>query len=167
MRTGHAVQKIAVALGMKVIIAERKGEEKVREGRVAFTDALKQATVFMLTAPLVESTSEMFSTEEFEMMDKSSFLINVGRGGLVNEAALAKALKERTIGGAATDVFQTEPADRSNCPLLKEELPNLLLTPHVAWYTAASMRKVAERMWESLEAFAKGEPVNVVYRGKL
>ena len=90
MRTGHAVQKIAVALGMKVIIAERKGEEKVREGRVAFTDALKQATVFMLTAPLVESTSEMFSTEEFEMMDKSSFLINVGRGGLVNEAALAR-----------------------------------------------------------------------------
>jgi len=152
---------------MKVIVAERKGETKVREGRVSFTEALKQATVIMLTAPLSESTREMISTPEFEMMDPSTYLINVGRGGLVNEAALAKALKEKTIGGAATDVFQTEPADKENCPLLAEDLPNLVLTPHVAWYTGATMKKLSNRVQESLEGFAKGEPVNVVYQGKL
>ena len=86
---------------MKVLIAERKGASSVRKGRISFNEAVKQGTLFMVVAPLDNDTRDMISMPEFSMMDPSAFIINVSRGGIVNEAALAEALKIRQIGGAA------------------------------------------------------------------
>ena len=118
---------------MKVLIAERKGATMARPGRILFEDALKQGTVFIIVAPLDDSTRNMFSTAEFEAMDSTALVVNVGRGGLVKETELVKALREGKIGGAATDVFEHEPATKVNCPLLDPSIPNLVLSPHIAW----------------------------------
>src|SRR6195952_3387202 len=97
------------ALGMKVLIAERKGSSTAREGRTLFEEVLEQCTVLIMTCPLDSSTRNMIDEAELRTMKDDAIIVNVGRGGIINELALATALKERRIGGAATDVFETEP----------------------------------------------------------
>ena len=152
---------------MKVLIAERKGAGEVREGRTAFDDAIKQGTVFILVTPLDESTRDLISSPELERMDPTSLVVNVGRGGVINEAALAKALKEGQIAGAATDVFEHEPATKENCPLLDPSIPNLIVTPHIAWYSLRTLQGTVATVKENIERFVAGEPQNLVIRGKL
>ena len=118
---------------MRVLIAERKGATTLRPGRVAFEEALKEGTVFILVAPLDDSTRNMIGAAEFEIMDSTALVVNVGRGGVIKEADLAQALRDGKIGGAATDVFEHEPATKENCPLLDPTIPNLILSPHMAW----------------------------------
>lgn len=128
------MEKIGRALGMRVLIAERKGASDVRDGRTSFADCLKLGTLFILVAPLDSTTKNMFGTSEFSAMDPAALIINVGRGGVINEADLAEALRQGEIGGAGLDVFETEPASATNSPLVKQEIPNLILSPHLAWY---------------------------------
>lgn len=150
------------ALGMKVIIAERKGASTARDGRFPFEDVLKECTVLIMTCPLDPSTRNMIDEAELRTIRNDAIIVNVGRGGIINEQALASALKERKIAGAATDVFEHEPATRENCPLLDPEIPNLVLTPHVAWFSSATILGTKKVTKENLEAFAKGKPQNVV-----
>jgi hypothetical protein len=119
------------ALGMTVLVAERKGATEVREGRVAFDETIKKGTVFIIVAPGDDSTRGMFNKAEFEAMDSSALIINVGRGGVVNEKEVAAALREGTVGGYGTDVFEREPATMETCPLLDPSVPNLVYTPHL------------------------------------
>lgn len=116
----------------------------------------------MVATPLDKDTRNMFSEAEFAAMDPSAFIVNVGRGGVINEAALAKALRDGQIGGAATDVFEHEPATVDNCPLLDPSIPNLLLSPHAAWYSARTIKGTIATVKANIEGFVDGRPQNMV-----
>lgn len=159
---GKRLEKLAKALDMTVLIAERKGATTTRPGRTPFQDALRRATVFFFVAPLDASTRDTIHTAELSLMLPTAVLINVGRGGVINETALAQGLKDRRIAGAATDVFEFEPATKENCPLLEEGLPNLVLSGHVAWYSSRTLKGTIEMQKRTIEGFVNGRPMNVV-----
>ena len=94
-------------------------------------------------------------------MKKDSILINTGRGGLVDEDALADALTNKIIGGAGFDVLTVEPPKQGNI-LLDLRLPNLIITPHVAWASREAMQILADQLIDNIDAFAAGKPQNVV-----
>ncbi|MDH2067041.1 D-2-hydroxyacid dehydrogenase [Pantoea sp. GD03673] len=157
---GQAVGRLAQALGMQVQYAERKGSERVREGYVSFEQMLATSDMISLHCPLSDSTREMIDREALEKMKPHALLINTARGGLINEADLAAALAQGTIGGAALDVLSSEPPSADN-PLLAE-LPNLLLTPHIAWASHSGVDNLVTGVMANIAAFIQGEPVNVV-----
>ena len=95
------------------------------------------------------------------MMKPTSILINTARGGLVDEAALAEALKAGTIGGAGFDVLTTEPPKDGNI-LLDLKMPNFIVTPHVAWASREAMQILADQLMDNIDAFVAGNPQNVV-----
>jgi glycerate dehydrogenase len=103
----------------------------------------------------------MIGEAELKLMKRDAVLINTARGGLVDEAALARALKEGWIGGAGFDVLSKEPPREGN-PLLEIDQPNFILTPHVAWASARAMQALLDQLTCNIEAFARGEPRNRV-----
>ena len=141
---GQATAILAKAIGMNVIFAERKGADSCREGYLPFDTVLQQADAISLHCPLTEATRDLISVRELTLMKPTAVLINAGRGGLVNEQALVDALKNHEIAGAGMDVFTQEPADNSNPLLANSHLPNLLLTPHVAWGSDSSIQKLSD-----------------------
>ncbi|KAK4503117.1 hypothetical protein PRZ48_006544 [Zasmidium cellare] len=161
---GKNVAAIGSALGMRVLVAERKGAGSVREGRTGFEECLKEGTVFVVVVPSSSdgSTKDMFARREFEVMNESAVIVNAGRGGAINESDLVEALKSKQIGGAATDVYENEPATKENCPLLDPMIPNLVLTPHIAWFSSSTIKNTVAMAKANLEAFAAGKPQNVV-----
>ncbi len=156
---GQGVATLAKALGMQVIFAERRGATAVRAGRVAFDAVLQQADVLSLHCPLTEHTRHLINAQTLAEMKPSAFLINTARGGLVDEAALATALREGGLAGAAVDVLSAEPPPASN-PLLDPSVPNLIVTPHVAWASAEAMQALADQVIDNIEAFMAGAPRN-------
>jgi len=159
---GNAVATLAKALGMKVLFAERKGADECRAGYSPFKLVLKQADVLTLHCPLAEQTQNLISREEFQLMKNTSVLINAGRGGLVDEVALVDALHEQQIAGAGVDVFTQEPADDNNPLLANAHLPNLILTPHVAWGSDSAIQTLANQLIHNIEQFIAGSPHNQV-----
>jgi glycerate dehydrogenase len=158
---GQSVRRIAEAFGMKVLVAEHKHAATVREGHTAFDTVLKEADAISLHTPLTAETRHMISTREFGLMKPSALLINTARGNLVDEAALIKALKSGQIGGAGFDVLAVEPPREGN-PLLDLDLPNFILTPHVAWSSRDAMQIMADQLIDNIEAFVAGASRNVV-----
>lgn len=159
---GQNAERIGKALGMQVLIAERKGSSEIRPGRVAFDDTLKQGTIFIVVAPLDASTRGMIGSLELSMMSPSSLLVNVGRGGVVDESALADALKAHKIAGAAVDVFGHEPATKETSPLLDAAIPNLILSPHIAWYSTRTIKGTLITIKANIEGFVAGTPQNII-----
>jgi glycerate dehydrogenase len=155
---GQATAKLARAIGMKVIFAERKGRLDCRDGYVPFDSVLEMADVLSLHCPLNEDTRGCIALREFNLMKTSALLINAGRGGLVDEGDLVYALTQGLIAGAGVDVFTQEPADRSN-PLLAnmDSLPNLILTPHVAWGSDSAIVRLVGILFANIEAYQRGE----------
>lgn len=149
---------------MKVVIADRKGAEIVRSGRLAFQSVLKQSTVLVLILPRTPESSNLISTNELKMMRQDAVMVNVSRGGIVNELALVEALKDRQIAGAAVDVFLNEPAGPATTVLLSDEAKglNLTLTPHTAWVAETTLRDLQSITKENVETWIAGEPVNTV-----
>jgi glycerate dehydrogenase len=103
----------------------------------------------------------MIGAREFRLMKPSAILINTARGSLVDEAALIDALKSGRIAGAGFDVLSVEPPRDGN-PLLDLDLPNFILTPHVAWSSREAMQALADQVVDNIEAFVAGVPRNVV-----
>ena len=159
---GQATAMLAKAIGMKVMFAERKGAESCREGYLPFDTVLQQADAISLHCPLTDATPNLISERELTMMKSSAVLINAGRGGLVDEQALVEALKKHEIAGAGMDVFTQEPADTSNPLLANSHLPNLLLTPHVAWGSDSSIQKLSDILMDNIDGFVAGNPQNLV-----
>ena len=159
---GQATATLAKALGMHVLFAERKGATQCREGYVAFEQVLAVSDVLTLHCPLNEETRYMIGREQLASMKPSSIIINTGRGGLVDEQALVDALKQGVIGGAGVDVFTDEPADESNSLIANMHLPNLLLTPHVAWGSDSSIQNLANILMDNISAFVEGREQNRV-----
>jgi glycerate dehydrogenase len=158
---GQAVARLAQSLGMTVVVAERAGRSFIRDGRKSFREVLETSDVLTLHCPLTDETRGLISREELKLMKRSALLINAARGGLVDEAALVRALKEGEIAGAAFDVLSCEPPADNN-PLVEADLPNLIVTPHVAWASRQAMTTLGDQLVDNLEAFVKGEPKNLV-----
>ncbi len=158
---GKAVRKLAEAFGMRVLVAEHKGDSTVREGYTDFDTVIAQSDVITLHLPLKEATRHMISTREFELMKRSAILINTARGNLVDEAALEAALVTGRIAGAGFDVLGVEPPREGN-RLLDLKLPNFILTPHIAWGSRQAMQILADQLVDNIEAFVAGQPRNVV-----
>jgi glycerate dehydrogenase len=159
---GQAVATLAKALGMKVLYAEHKGKETCRDGYRSFDDVIAHADVITLHCPLSEQTHNLISNNEFNRMKPNSILINAGRGGLVNEQDLVNALKNGVIAGAGVDVFTQEPADMSNPLIANADLPNLILTPHVAWGSDSAIQTLAVQLIDNINAYVAGKPQNLV-----
>ena len=158
---GRRVVEIARAFGMKVVVSTRTVPATPQEGcRFVDLDALfAEADVVSLNCPLTPETEGMVSAERIRKMKKTAFLINTARGPLVDEQALADALNSGRIAGAGVDVLSTEPPSHGN-PLLKAK--NCFVTPHFAWATEASRKRLMETAVANVKAFASGQPVNVV-----
>ncbi|KAF2839581.1 D-isomer-specific 2-hydroxyacid dehydrogenase NAD-binding protein [Patellaria atrata CBS 101060] len=155
------VEAIAKAFGMEVLVAERKGVESVREGRTAWRYVLGAVQVLVLLAPLNEETRGSIGEAELALMRKDALLINCARGGIVDEDALAKALRDGDIAGAGVDVLREEPPKNGN-PLLDLRIPNLIVTSHVAWSSVQSLQVHTEQLIRNIEAFVEGNPQNIV-----
>ncbi|KNH52743.1 D-2-hydroxyacid dehydrogenase [Vibrio cholerae] len=159
---GQATANLARALGMHVLLAERKGQVECRDGYTPFEQVLAQSDVLSLHCPLTDETRNIISEAELVQMNPNALLINTGRGGLVDEQALVDALKRRQIAGAGVDVFSAEPADMDNPLIANRDLPNLLLTPHVAWGSDSSIQQLATILIDNISAFMRGEAKNRV-----
>lgn len=158
---GKAVGAIAKAFGMNVVIAERKNAENIREGYMDLNEVLSIADVVSLHCPLTDETRGMIGEAELNKMRSDAILINCGRGGLVDEKALADALRNGVIAGAGVDVLSAEPPANGNV-LLDPEIPNLIVTPHNAWASREAMQLLADIVIDNLERFIRGEPQNLV-----
>ena len=122
---------------------------------------LARSDQISLHTPLTEATRGLIGAREFGLMKRGAVLINTARGGVVDEAALVSALKTRRIAGAGFDVLSVEPPREGN-PLLELDLPNFLLTPHVAWSSREAMQALADQLMDNIEAFVRGEARNRV-----
>ena len=161
---GQGVARLAEAFGMRVLWGEHKGAPAIRPGYVSFDDLIKEADVVTLHCPLNDQTRGMIGASELAAMKPGALLINTARGGLVDEAALAAALKAGRMGGAAFDVLTREPPREGN-PLLDPEvlsLPNFILTPHVGWASDTAMQTLADQLIDNIEAYVHGSPKNRV-----
>jgi glycerate dehydrogenase len=147
---GQALEKLALAFGMRVVISEHKHARAIRNGRVSFEEVLRASDIISLHCPLNEETRGLIGKAEFEMMRREALLINTARGGLVNEAALASALRAGLIAGAGFDVLTKEPPRDGN-PLLELNLPNFILTPHIAWASREAMQALADQLIDNIE----------------
>ena len=154
---GKSIGKRCEALGMKVIAYDVMPQE----GLVDLPTILKEADVITLHAPLTPETRNMIGADELKAMKKGAILINTARGGLVDETALAAALKAGEIAGAGFDVLTEEPPKNGNV-LLDPSIPNLIVTPHVAWASQEAMQILADQLVDNIEAFVGGEPKNLV-----
>jgi glycerate dehydrogenase len=157
---GKAMARLGEAMGMRVLIAERKGANEIREGRTSFADTLRQSDVVSLHCPLTDETRNLIQRAEFEMMKPGALLINTARGALVDDAALVEALQTGSIAGAGYDALREEPP-RQGSPLLDLNLPNFIVTPHVAWASNEAVQALADQVIDNIEAFVSGSPRNV------
>jgi len=158
---GKAVAALGEAFGMRVRFAEHKNASAIRPGYERFEEVLESSDVLTLHCPLTPETGGMIGAPELRRMPRHALLINTARGGLVDEAALAAALVEGIIAGAGFDVLSREPPREGN-PLLNLDLPNFILTPHVAWGSDTAMKAMADQLVDNIEAFAAGTPRNRV-----
>jgi glycerate dehydrogenase len=157
---GKAVAKVAEAFGMQVLVSARNAGDK-RPDRLALKDLLPQVDVLSIHVPLLPETRNLIGEGELALMKSDALLINCARGGIVNEQALANALKAGRLGGAGLDVLSEEPPVHGN-PLLTPGIPNFIVTPHIAWATREARQRVIAEMALNIEAFKKGEKRNRV-----
>lgn len=158
---GKTLATYAQAFKMNVVFAEHKNAQSVRDGYVSFDEAIRSADVVSLNCPLTPQTANMIGEAELQQMKPGAILINCGRGGLVDEAALAAALKYGQIGGAGFDVLTQEPPRDGN-PLLKARLPNLIVTPHIAWASQEASNRLFDILLDNINRFVAGNPQNLV-----
>ncbi len=158
---GSKVAEIAHAMGMHVI-AYRKNANKDTDAHikiVSLKTLIETSDVISLHVPLTEETHEIINWECLNSMKPTAILINTGRGPLINEVDLARALNENIISGAGLDVLTVEPPEPNN-PLFGAK--NCIITPHNAWASKEARQRLMKWTAENIEAFENGEPINVV-----
>ena len=161
-KIGSAVAKIALAFGMKVKAYSPNTRTFDGYGTVEFTDledVIRSSDVISLHCPLTDKTNGLVNMEFLQKMKKSAFIINTSRGPVINEADLRKALDEGIIAGAGVDVLSSEPPKADN-PLISCD--KCVITPHIAWASFEARTRLMGIFKENVEAFLKGNPVNVV-----
>lgn len=151
---GRAVARAAESLGMRILISNRPGGER-EEGRYDLDTLLPVIDVLSLHCPLTPATRGLIGARELSLMKRNAILINTARGALVDTAALADALRAYRLGGAGIDVLPQEPPVAGD-PLLFPDIPNLLLTPHIAWAAREARQRAVDQMTENIESFLGG-----------
>ena len=159
---GQAVATIGRALGMRVLFSAHTGRSGQGRLYTPFEHVLKQSDILTLHCPLNTNTRNMIGAPEFAQMARKPLLINTGRGGLVDEAAVGPALKAGQIAGAAFDVTSVEPPPIDHPFMALLDRPDFILTPHVAWASAEAIQALADQLIDNIEAFVAGTPVNAV-----
>jgi glycerate dehydrogenase len=158
---GQGTARIARGFGMRVLFADHAPPKAPGVEFTPFDEVLSESDVISLHVPLTAATSNLIGSEQLRRMKRTALLINTSRGGLVDEAALAQALRAGLIAGAGFDVLTREPPTEGN-PLLELRLPNFILTPHVAWASEEAMQTLADQLIDNIEAFVAGRPQNLV-----
>lgn len=151
---GRAVARVGEALGMRVIVAQRPGGPS-RPHRRKLAELLPHVDVLSLHCPLTEHTWGLIGAHELAAMKRTAVVINTARGALVDAQALADALRSGTIGGAGIDVLQQEPPVDGS-PLLDPDIPNLILTPHIAWAAREARQRAIDQIVENVASFLAG-----------
>lgn len=151
---GRGVARVAEAFGMQVRVAQRPGGEPA-PGRVALADLLGEVDVLTLHVPLADNTRNLIGRRELSLMKPDALLVNTARGGIVDEPALADALRSGRLGGAGVDVLSLEPPREGNV-LLAPDIPNLILTPHIAWASRQSRQRLLDEVALNIRTFARG-----------
>lgn len=158
---GKAMARLAESVGMHVLIAERRGASETRTARTRFEDTLSLCDIVSLHCPLNDETRDLIGAGELRTMKRNALLINTARGALVDDAALIEALRGGQLAGAGIDVLREEPPSQGN-PLLDLDLPNLIVTPHVAWASNEAVQALADQVIDNIEAFLAGSPRNLL-----
>lgn len=158
---GRGVARVAEAFGMRVLLAQRPGTVEPEEGRLPLPILLPQLDVLSLHCPLTPDTRGLIGPWELALMRRDAILINTARGGLVDEAVLADALRQGALGGAGVDVLSLEPPVTGN-PLLAPDIPNLIVTPHCAWGSRESRQRLVEQLAENIQGWRDGAPPRLV-----
>ncbi len=157
---GSAVAGVARAFGMHVLLAERPGR-RLRDGRLALHELLPRVDVLSLHCPLTPQTRHLIGAEELALMKPDAVLINTARGGLVDARPLAEALQAGRLGAAGIDVLEREPPVEGNV-LLDADIPNLVVTPHIAWAAVEARQRALDEMAANVVAWQRGERRNRV-----
>ncbi len=162
-QTGQGVANIAQALGMKILFSERKNTplSALRSGYVPFSEIIENADIISIHCPLNVQTHHLFSTDEFSKMKSAAIIINIARGKIIDEQALLHALVTKKIAGAGLDVLSEEPPSSDHI-LLQETLPNLIITPHVAWNTLEARQRLIDESIANVQGYLQNNPRNVV-----
>lgn len=157
---GQAVARIALAMGMKVIFSNRSKKETGLDAQQVDLDLLlKESDFISVNCPLTDQNKGFINAETLVKMKPGAFLVNTGRGPLINEADLADALNSGKIAGAGLDVLSSEPPASDN-PLLTAK--NCYITPHIAWATFEARTRLMKIAGDNLTAFLNDKPINVV-----
>ncbi len=160
---GSKVIEIAKAFGCDVRYYSTSGKNNNdKYKRVSFEEMLKESDIISIHAPLNEATRDLFTINEFSQMKKSAVILNLGRGGIINEQDLATALKEDMIAGAGIDVVEVEPIKEDNPLLQIQDSTKLVITPHIGWATVEARTRVIEEVYLNIESFMNGEKRNIV-----
>jgi glycerate dehydrogenase len=154
---GRGVARIAPAFGLEVLVSERPGGPPgpASEGRLPFERVLAEADILSLHCALTDATRGVIDAAALARMKPGALLINTARGALVDSAALADALRSGRIGGAGIDVLPQEPPADGD-PLLDDSIPNLLITPHVAWAARESRQRAIDEIARNIHSFMSG-----------
>lgn len=160
-RIGQAVAKLAAAFGMRVLAYSRteRPEGRMLAEYVELSTLLRESDIVSLHCPLSQENQELINANSIAKMKDGAILINTARGGLVNEADVADALRTGKLRGAAVDVVSQEPMSENN-PLLTA--PNCIITPHIAWAPIESRQRLLDCVVENIRMFLNGTPQNVV-----
>lgn len=160
---GKRVAGVAQEFGCKVVYYSTSGQNHNADYEsVSLTELLHQSDIVSIHAPLNPRTANLLTYDRLRLMRPSAILMNVGRGGIVNETDLARALDENVIAGAALDVLEKEPLEESS-PLLKIRYPEkLLITPHIAWASREARQKLIQEIILNIQGFLNGSPRNQV-----
>ncbi len=153
---GRQVARIAESFGMEVVFYSTTGRNNhVSYKRFDLDDLLKSSDVVSIHAPLNDNTRYLITYEKIKLMRPCAILLNLGRGGIVNEADLARALNDNVIGAAGIDVMEQEPMNADN-PLLKlYDKEKILITPHMAWASKESRELLVEKISRNIALFQK------------
>lgn len=157
---GKAVANVALSFGMRVEICQRPNSKPVA-GRMPLSDFLAASDIVSIHCPLTPDTHHLMNQQAFAKMKSDAILINTARGAIVDSNSLAVALRRGVIGGAGIDVLDQEPPSPDH-PLLVDDIPNLIVTPHNAWGTRESRQRLVAQMAANLKSWRSDCPQNVV-----
>ncbi len=156
---GKRVAEIGDAFGMKVIVTSKHKKDDCPHQQLPLEEMLKRSDFVSLNCCLTEETRHIINSETIKLMKNTAYIINTSRGGVVDEYAVAQAVKNGDLAGFGTDVLDSEPM-RDDCPLFG--VPNIIITPHIAWASVDSRKRLVAQIIKNIEGFIDGNIVNQV-----
>lgn len=157
---GQAMARLAEALGMRVLLGQLPGRP-ASPRHLPLERLLPQVDALSLHCPLTAQTRHLLGAAELARLKPGALLINTARGGLIDEQALADALRRGHLGGAACDVLSEEPPRQGN-PLLAGDIPRLIITPHNAWGSREARQRIVTQLQENALAWQQGQPCRLI-----